>query len=114
MDHIGILVFVSQETLEHKINDGKQCESRSCYWNTARFPKQFLQNPSFEHRLYFAVGGQVKGYFTLFDIDCMQKTCMSGPFFLLFYSESWVPIENGPVLKPSQGWRYFSHEVEST
>ena len=99
-DHIGILVFVSQETLDHKKNDGKRREHRHCYWDTARMPVRFTNDPDAEKRLYMAVGGQVLGYFVI----------TTSPSRFIFFSESWVPLEDGPVLKPSQGWRYFSHE----
>ena len=102
--HIGILVLVSQETLDHKKNDGKRSEHRHCYWDTARMPVRFTNDPDAEKRLYMAVNGQVMGYFII----------ITSKSQFIFFSESWVPIEDGPVLKPSQGWRYFSHEVEST
>lgn len=51
-------------------------------------------------RFYFAVGGVVKGYFKSLASN-IRKTQIR------FYSEDWVPIRNGPKIKPSQGFRYF-------
>ena len=101
---IGILVFTNQAVLEHKKKDGKLSDNRYCGWKTSRFPNKF---ESFEHdteyRLYFAVKGQVKGYFIIDDYFVADE--------LHFQSESWKPIENGEILKPSQGWRYYLHDA---
>jgi len=96
----GILVFTQQSVLDHKLRDGKCSENRYCYWTTKRFPTKFLGDIEAEHRLYFAINKQVKGYFIingLFDQE------------LRFCAENWFPIENGEILKSSQGWRYYLH-----
>ena len=98
MENIGILVFTNQKVLEHKKRDGKLSEGNYCYWKTSRFPKRFLENPNAEKRIYFAVKGQVKGYFII-------HSCEEGE--LQFFSESWTEIKNGEKLKPSWGWRYY-------
>ena len=51
-------------------------------------------------RLYFAVGGVVRGYFKCYASDENHS--------LRFHSEDWVSIENGEKIKPSQGFRYFN------
>ena len=97
----GILVFTQQTVLDHKLEDGKCSENRYCYWTTKRFPTRFLKEPNSESRLYFAIKNQVKGYFV---IERLLKD------ELQFCAETWVPIENGEILKPSQGWRYYLHD----
>ncbi len=58
-----------------------------------------------EIRLYFAVGGQVKGYFVS---EAMGE--QNGVSELRFFSESWTEIK--PIqIKPSQGFRYFNHQM---
>jgi hypothetical protein len=135
-DVIGILVCNSQKVLDHKLKDGKKSEHRYCYWGMSRFPQRILQYvfpettgavseaaraPGFgwyhnyndidfpedlEVRLYFAVKGQVLGYFiskAMGEQDGKQE--------LRFHSESWTPIK--PVtIKPSQGFRYFKHGLD--
>lgn len=97
----GILVFTQNKVLEHKKHDGKCSEDRYCYWTTARFPNRILDNLNAESRLYFAIDKQVKGYFII-------STFHDGE--LRFCSENWVEIENGEILVPSQGWRYYLHD----
>lgn len=55
-----------------------------------------------EVRLYFAVSGQVKGYFVS---EALGKQDVV--YELRFYSESWTPIKEYIQIKPSQGFRYF-------
>lgn len=100
IDKVGVLVFTSQEILEHKKRDGKVSEDAWCYWRTT-LPRKCSLNPSAEWRIYFAVKGQVQGYFIIDEY---------GDDGLIFDSESWTPIENGETLKPSQGWRYYVHD----
>jgi len=63
-----------------------------------------------EVRLYFAVGGVVRGYFM-----CKAMGERKRIQELRFHSESWHPIHRFPPLriKPSQGFRYFNHEEAS-
>lgn len=96
----GILVFTNEKVLEHKKRDGKCSEHKYCYWSTKRFPNKFLDDLTAESRLYFAVDKQVKGYFIITGFYDDE---------LRFCSEDWVPIENGEMLVPSQGWRYYIH-----
>lgn len=101
-DKVGILVFTTQEVLDHKLRDGLRSEGDYCFWETSKYPKQFEENPDAEWRLYFAIKGQVKGYFIIHDnYDNLQ-----------FFSESWKPIKDGEILRPSQGWRYYLHKEE--
>ena len=55
----------------------------------------------FEVRLYFAVKGQVLGYFV-----CKAMGERDGTYELRFHSESWTSTRPYTV-KPSQGFRYF-------
>jgi len=127
---IGILVCNNQKVLDHKVRDGKKSEGVYCYWEMNRFPQRIIEHvfpesrgivsesakaPGFgwyaeddidfpedvEVRLYFAVKGQVLGYFI-----CKAMGERQGTYELRFHSESWVPIEP-IVIKPSQGFRYF-------
>lgn len=91
----GILVFTSEEVMIHKLSDGKRSEGRYCFWTLARMPLQEID------RLYFAIRGQVKGYFKIHEIAKADKE-------LRFYSESWIPIPDGETLEANRGWRYYS------
>jgi len=102
---IGILVFTNQGVLNHKLTDGKRSMNMFCFWEMKRFPKRLREEEYDEARLYLAVGGQIKGYFEIDDIDLNDDGGR-----LEFFSEDWHPIENGKILKPSQGFRYY--EVE--
>ena len=108
----GILVFMRPEGLEHKKRDGKTSEEAVCYWHTSKIPKKFVSRPvpdfveylDKEFKLYVALRpeGKVFGYFNVVDIDSKHDGIE-----LWFHSESWTPIENGEIVKPSQGWRYW-------
>ena len=100
MKPVGILVFTQQNVLNHKLQDGKCSDNRYCYWTTKRFPTRFLDDLEGEHRLYFAIDKQVKGYFLVTGLYDQE---------LRFCAENWVPIDSGETLKPSQGWRYYMH-----
>lgn len=100
MEPIGILAFTSQESMQHKQDDGKHSEGNYCYWETAKFPVRFKKHPTAQKRLYLAVKGQVKGYFII-------NKCLDNE--LQFDSESWVEIENGQHKRASQRWRYYLH-----
>lgn len=91
---VGILFFTTNEVLEHKKRDGKFSEGNECWWSLTKFPKHKVD------RIYFAVKGQVKGYFkiALLDKDANE---------LIFNSETWTPLEEGEILKASQSWRYY-------
>jgi hypothetical protein len=134
-DVIGILVCNSQKVLDHKLKDGKKSEHCYCFWNMTRFPRRILQRvfpesigavseaakapgfgwyaeddigvpEDFEVHLYFAVKGQVLGYFVCKAMGERHRTQE-----LRFHSESWTPIK--PVtIKPSQGFRYFKHDLD--
>jgi hypothetical protein len=132
-EYIGILVCNSQKVLNHKLNDGKKSESAYCYWEMSRFPKRILDRvfpetlgavsesakapgfgwydeddidfpEGFEVRLYFAVKGQVLGYFL-----CKAMGQRNDKYELRFHSESWTPISLVKVY-PCQGFRYFNED----
>jgi hypothetical protein len=116
------------------LKDGKLADGNYCYWEMSRFPNKVFEAvvltrpstgavsesapaPAFEDdeseytvppmvevRLYFAVGGIVKGYFIPFAVGEQ-----GGEYELRFHSETWHPI-NPLQIKPSQGFRYFNHE----
>lgn len=87
----SILIFTNQEVLNHKLKDGLESEGRYCFWTLSKYPTKDID------KIYFAVKGQVKGYFK----------CHMGHKEVRFFSEDWYPIKNGEILKPSQGWRYY-------
>lgn len=116
----GILVFVNQATLEHKKRDGKKSKGCFCYWETKRVPKKFIEKLHLEEAervsyeqgryeliknfaIYFAIKGKVKGYFIVDDLKYEQYE----EIWMCFNSESWHEIEEGDILKASQGWRYY-------
>ena len=37
----GILVFTNEETLRHKLKDGKKKDYAYCYWELPKYPKKF-------------------------------------------------------------------------
>jgi len=132
--HIGILVCQPQKVLDHKLRDGKEKDGNYCYWSLSRFPSRINEyarhhadpyseparapgGPQYadddwgfevEVRLYFAVKGFVVGYFKC---GASDQACEE----LRFHSEDFVAIraDKQPTIKPSQGWRYFSHEPEN-
>ena len=61
----------------------------------------FTDPYGFYVRLYFAVGGIVRGFFKCYAAD-QERTQ------LRFRSDDWVPVKSIKV-RPSQGYRYFSH-----
>jgi hypothetical protein len=132
-EYIGILVCNSQKVLDHKLRDGKKSEQAYCYWEMSRFPQRILERvfpeglgtvsesakapgfgwydeddidfpDNFEVRLYFAVKGEVKGYFL-----CKALGERNGVYELRFHSEDWNMTRHY-VVKPSQGFRYFKEE----
>lgn len=94
----GILVFTTHETLIHKLQDGKSYESNYCYWEISKFPKKPVD------KLYVAVKGIVRGYFK---INSLKKNSTTTKWEIRFHSDSWVNVQDGEELKPSQGWRYY-------
>jgi hypothetical protein len=74
-------------------------------WNYSKDDLDFPEDV--EVRLYFAIGGVVRGYFV-----CKAMGERKGVRELRFHSESWHPLYSIPLIriKPSQGFRYFNHE----
>lgn len=132
MNVVGILVCNNQLVFDHKLRDGKRSDGSYCYWAMTKFPTKILEavdhrsldcarvpddytfneddqyfSEYVEIRLYFAVGGVVKGYFI-----CKAIGKSKEKYELRFFSEDWKPIK--PIkIKPSQGFRYFNHEEKS-
>lgn len=127
----GILVFTDKMTLYHKQDDGHKSEGDYCYWGTMKMPKKFTEVLNLENAerisiednfryelikefaLYMAVKGKIRGYFIIHKIsegDYDDLRDKKSNFWLEFYSESWHEINDGEILKPSQGWRYYPKE----
>ena len=101
--HIGILAFTTQDTISHKIKNGKHVNGHYAWWRTSNIPTLFTapENKDSERRLYLATDGTVRGYFIIHNTHQID---------LLFDGDSWTPIKNGEQLTPSQGWRYYNEE----
>ena len=131
LGHISILVCQPQKVLDHKLKDGKKEDDKYCYW-TMTFPKKIKEAlfpestgrysipakapgfgliydeddlifENFVVKLYFAVGGVVRGYFVC-------KACDKKLTELRFHSEDWFPVTKLVRVKPSQGWRYYKED----
>jgi len=91
------------------------CEGTGVYSESAEAPRtdwnynedNIYFPEGVEVRLYFAVGGVVRGYFV-----CRAMGKRKSVRELHFHSESWHPLHSIPLIriKPSQGFRYFNHE----
>jgi len=98
---IGELVYPSEST-------GAYSEAAKAPRTSWTYSKDDVDFPEdVEVRLYFAVGGVVRGYFVsraMGERDRVEE--------LRFHSESWHPVIRFPPIriKPSQGFRYFNHE----
>ena len=137
---IGILVCQPQAVLDHKLRDGKHEYGNYCYWELKRVPSRIIDainqgghygvsEPArvpdevyeammkdgqdvtdLDIRLYFAVKGQVQGYFKIMALSDIKHISSRE---LRFFSDDWIQIGNGKRIRPSQGWRYFDDEEES-
>lgn len=99
---VGIIVFTNEEILNHKKTDGLKEIGCYCFWKMRKIPKKKID------KIYFAIKGQIKGYFKVFQTIKYEKYLE-----LRFHSESWKSIRNGKKLKPSQGWRYYKNDKSS-
>ena len=109
---VKLLVFTSQDVLNHKLKDGLKKDHAWCYWTFRRMPIQIDLDARVlqDIELYVAVKGQVKGFFKIHNIGFNINMHEARELELEFFSDSWTPIEDGQQLKPSQGWRYYKEE----
>jgi hypothetical protein len=92
---VNIVIYTSPETLLHKREP-----NQVCYWTMKRPPKKLKEGD----RVYFAIKGEIQGYFIVnyFDPEDKIET-------IVFKSDSWVQlngIEPWAFCKPFRGFRY--------
>ncbi len=118
-----IIIYTTQEVLEHKKRDGIGKKGGYCYWTFKNKPQKLKR---FD-RIYFAVKGFIMGSFKIHDI-CGNRKGVSPPHYyseekdksisqeesldsrsenieIHFFSESWKDIEPTPT-KSFQGFKY--------
>ncbi len=113
----GFGVYTSPETLQHKMEDGKEVDGRFCFWE---FPRS-LPKAKIGDRFWVAAVGRWQGYFIITDLKVPPATEVSYAANLVdefenapdgsvcFYSESWVPIFGDSMVlerSPFQGFTY--------
>jgi hypothetical protein len=91
---MDIVIYASPETLLHK-----RTPDMDAWWEIKRPPKKFKERD----RVYFAVKGEVKGYFisTEFNPGDYETICWN--------SDSWIQLDELDVkyfCDPFQGFRY--------
>ena len=104
MRPMDIGVWMSAEVLADKLQ-ARQENNTEQAWNLSRWPKGLTQEG--EHRLFVAVNGAWRGYFTLSPEALFNPKDPSAPFTLLFDTCTWTPI--GPV--PTKRFRGFTYNV---
>ena len=92
---MDIVIYTNPEILLHK-----RTENLYCYWTMKRPPKNFKEGD----KIYFAVKGEVKGYFicNFFDPENDEET-------VEWDSNSWCSIDGvywWQFCKPFRGFRY--------
>ena len=99
---MDIGVCMPEEVLEHKLQAREEGNSEQA-WNLTRWPKGFTEEG--EHRLFVAVNGTWRGYFTLSSEALYNPGDISTPFTLLFDTCTWTPIQ--PIaVKRFRGFTY--------
>ena len=101
---MDISVWMSVEVFEHKLQARYEQNTEQA-WNLTRWPTGFTQETG--HRLFVAVSGSWRGYFTLSPEALFNPDDQSAPFTLLFDTQSWTPIP--PV--PAKRFRGFTNNV---
>jgi len=99
---MDIGIWMSVEVLEDKLQ-ARQENNTEQAWNLSRWPKRFTAED--EHRLFVAVNGAWRGYFTLSHEALFNPNDQSVPYTLLFDTCSWIPIDPVPV-KRFRGFTY--------
>lgn len=118
-----IIIYTTEEVLEHKKRDGIGKKGCYCYWTFKNKPQKLKR---FD-RVYFAVKGFIMGSFKIHDI-CGNREGLSPPHYyssekdksitqeesldsrsdnveIHFFSESWKDIKPIPI-KSFQGFKY--------
>lgn len=90
----GIVIYTTPKILDHKLEDGKASEGNQCYWRFANFPDV----PKGLVKIFFAMEGNVVGYFRASTIDRFEKT-------IYWDSESWTELKNTIPCDPFRGWK---------
>lgn len=86
-----IVIYTNDEVLAHKrLKDGHQK-----YWTFGRMPK----NVNFGDRVYFATKGQVRGSFSIVDVDPVSRE-------IDFDSATWRKPRRKIMCKAFRGFRY--------
>lgn len=117
----SIIIYTTQEVLEHKKKDGLKGDY--CYWTFKNKPQKLQRGD----KVYFAIKGNIVGYFRIHDI-CGNRKEVSPPNYyseekgklisqeesldsrsenieIHFFSESWKDIKPIPT-KSFQGFKY--------
>lgn len=93
---MDIVIYTNPETLLEK-----RKPKHICYWTMGRFPKNFMRG----ERIYFAIKGEVMGYFVCDEF----KPDFEEAENLVWQSDSWVQLEDLKAeyfCKPFRGFRY--------
>ncbi len=113
----GFGVYTTPETLQHKMEDGRETDGRFCFWE---FPRSLPKVKSGD-RFWVAVMGRWAGYFRIAELKAPANQEVSyaadlvGEFenapdgSICFYSDSWVPIFGDSMVlerSPFQGYTY--------
>jgi hypothetical protein len=129
-----IIIYTRPNVLEHKKKEGER-PNAYCYWELKNLPKKlrkeieqplfvkresthsdeitsyiFHDNPyaviRFNLKLYFAVKGNIVGYFPLIAVKYPKHHI--DLFELRFHSDDWTEIKPIPC-KAFQGFKYFEN-----
>ena len=101
---MDIGIWMSAQVLEHKLQAREEDNTEQA-WNLSRWPTGFTQQD--EHRLFVAVNGAWRGYFTLSPEALFNPSDPSAPFTLLLDTCSWTSIDPVPVRR----FRGFTYKV---
>ena len=95
-------VRMRAEVLEHKLEARPESNPEQA-WNLFRWPGRLSQEGV--HRLFVAVNGAWRGYFTLSPDALYSPDDLRAPYTLLFDSRTWTPIQSVAV-KCFRGFTY--------
>jgi hypothetical protein len=96
-------VWMRAEVLADKL-EARYASNPEQTWNLSRWPAR-LSGAEGEHRLFVAIKGAWRGYFTLSRDALYSPNDASAPFSLLFDTRTWTPIQPVPV-KCFRGFTY--------
>lgn len=85
---MDIVIYTNPDTLAHK-----RKKDMNCFWSMKRLPINFEE----DERIYFAVKGQIQGYFICDNIWNTE---------ICWESNSWHLIRKKIECKPFRGFRY--------